>query len=421
MNTTQRHDSISKKWNSIEACCLYVAEKLNKGKYQEWKNADYINLSAQIRRSTKVHISENTLKRFFGKLKTPEDYLPQKATRDALAIYIGFENWEDFESSVVPVQNSTLEEESKKRITFLNKNWIAPIVGITVLLLLCFSYFYFIFEPSEKAELYYKESKAYSPHSAIFKLRSTDGTALKLNEYHIEFRGWRNPKVQWKDHTISYYYEMPGVYYPVLFHNNRAIDTATVTLLSKGWEVTAQMQNDTLRLYPILHADSPEINPPTVHINDLHNAGVDTLKSFFVNYAFVKPRKLSADNFSIEAFVEASKSRPGVRCSQVDLTIYAAKGSHYFSLTKPECITWSYFKFGENIKTGKNEDLAIFGHDLSKGGKIRMEVHKQVVTIWLDQKQIFKTRYKQPIGQFKGINFMFGGLGKVNNVVLKEL
>lgn len=433
MNTNHGQDPTSKKATSIEACCLYVAQKLNGRDYSTWKNADYINLSAQIRRNTKVHISENTLKRFFGKLKTPADYQPQKATRDALAVYIGFSDWEDFESftqterltlfSTNPkkaIDKNNFEPDQKKGRK-LNIKWLTAAITITLPLIISISYFQLLFEPTEKVFLYYQEAKAYSPHSAIFKIRSTDGSTVNLNEYHIEFKDWRNPKVSWNDSTLSYYYEKPGVYYPVLYRNNKAIDTATVTLLSRGWDITVQMQNDTVRLYPILQADSPQISPPTVNIKDLYYAGVDTLKSFFVNYAFVKPSTLVADNISIEADVQASKNRPGIRCSQVDLTVYGTKSSHYFTLMKPECTAWSYFKFGENLKSGKNEDLSNLGHDLSKGGKIRLEIHKQMVTIWLNQKQIFKTSYKRPIGEFKGVNFMFGGLGKVENVIIKGI
>lgn len=434
MNTLHGRNSILKNSNSIEACCNHVAKKLNKENYQEWKNADYKDLSAKIHKKTKINISENTLKRFFGKLKTPDDYQPQKATRDALAVYIGFANWEDFESFSLPVQipdlptnlkapviNPGVDLTSNKQKNTFKKLWAKSTIVIVLLLILSFSYFYFNFEYKKNVTLFYKEAQAYSSHSAIFKLRSKDGTPLNLNDYHIFLQGWKNSRMGWKDSTLSYYYEKPGVYYPVLYHKNIAIDTATVTLLSKGWDVTVQMQNDTVRLYPIFQVDSPQLKPPIVKIMDLHQAGVDTLKPFFVNYSYVKNSAFLADNISIEADVLASVNRPGIRCSQVDLTIYGTKGSHYFSLMKPECIAWSCFKFGENIKSGKNEDLYFLGHDLSKGGKIRLEIRKQKVAIFLNQKQIFKTQYDQPIGGFMGVNFMFGGIGKVDSLIVKSL
>jgi hypothetical protein len=41
-------------------------------------------------------ISPDTLKRLFGKTKTYRSYNPQLETKNALALFIGYEGWEDF-------------------------------------------------------------------------------------------------------------------------------------------------------------------------------------------------------------------------------------------------------------------------------------------------------------------------------------
>ena len=68
----------------LEICCRYVGEKYGRPNIAEWTNIDYIKLGGVLSRQTDVQISPNTLKRIFGKLKTPERYFPQKATRDTL-------------------------------------------------------------------------------------------------------------------------------------------------------------------------------------------------------------------------------------------------------------------------------------------------------------------------------------------------
>ena len=80
----------------LEICCRYVGEKYGHPVISGWTNRDYIILSGVLSRQTDVKISPNTLKRIFGKLKTPERYYPQKATRDTLARYAGYANWESF-------------------------------------------------------------------------------------------------------------------------------------------------------------------------------------------------------------------------------------------------------------------------------------------------------------------------------------
>lgn len=416
MNTNHGQDPTSKNTTSIEACCLYVARKLNGRDYREWKNADYVNLSAQIRRNTKVHISENTLKRFFGKLKTPDDYQPQRATRDALAIYIGYTDWDDFEAqeNIKPIPASL----STSRIGyFAKKSWLIVVCLIIFVLAGTLFYRYNSGSPNN-VSLFCTNATGHSPHSALFKLRSKDNNPIKLTEYQIDFKNWKKGKDRWKDSTISCYYEKAGVYYPILYHNGIAIDSTQVVLLSKGWEVTVQAQHDTLRLYPILQSDQDLSQPPIVSIQNIHSAGVDTVKTFFTNFSYVKPDNISADNLRIEADIQASQSRPGVRCSQADITIYGKENAHYFSLMKPECISWSYYKFGEIIKNGKNDDLSEFGHDMVQKRKLRVDILQQQVHIYLDNKLIFNTTYTKSIGQFMGLNFMFGGIGRIENVVV---
>ncbi|MCH5719301.1 hypothetical protein [Niabella hibiscisoli] len=83
----------------LDLCCQLVSEKSNSKQIGQWTNSDYQLLNGQIRRQTDISISPNTLKRIFGKLKTPERYYPQKATRDALAQYAGFKDWQSFADS----------------------------------------------------------------------------------------------------------------------------------------------------------------------------------------------------------------------------------------------------------------------------------------------------------------------------------
>ena len=80
----------------LDICCRSVADKFGQPQISEWKNGDYINLSSTLSHHTQVYISPNTLKRIFGKLKTTDRYYPQKATRDALVRYAGYEDWTGF-------------------------------------------------------------------------------------------------------------------------------------------------------------------------------------------------------------------------------------------------------------------------------------------------------------------------------------
>ena len=87
---------IKQSFYHLDISCHSIADKFGKPVFAEWTNGDYIRLSSILLHATSVQISPNTLKRIFGKLKTPERYYPQKATRDALVQYLGYGDWDLF-------------------------------------------------------------------------------------------------------------------------------------------------------------------------------------------------------------------------------------------------------------------------------------------------------------------------------------
>lgn len=95
----------------INKCILEIEKKTNFGESKSWTNRDFENLSLLIEKETKVNVSVSTLKRIW---KGEYDSIPQKATLNALANFIGFENWLSYTS-----QNTAnkITGASKKRIT----------------------------------------------------------------------------------------------------------------------------------------------------------------------------------------------------------------------------------------------------------------------------------------------------------------
>ena len=64
----------------FEALLRQIEIKFGRGVSSEWKNRDFEDLNFEINKKTKTVISALTLKRIFGKIKTTDDYIPQKAT-----------------------------------------------------------------------------------------------------------------------------------------------------------------------------------------------------------------------------------------------------------------------------------------------------------------------------------------------------
>lgn len=418
-------------FQQLDICCQKIAEKVGQESIADWKNSNYVKLSGLLRRETKVNLSENTLKRIFGKLKTSTRYYPQKATRDALAQFIGYRDWYEFEL-VHPVTlekpillpepiempiPETVKEEKKRNYK--------PYLSITILFMLLAGGYFYAQSLDDglitNVKLLCMNPNGQSPHSAIFKLNSDAPLPDVPGSFIIDFADEKPRKSRFSNGLINHYYESPGRYFPVLYHNKKPIDTTSVYLQSEGWSIIATMQLDTSRVYPILREEPGHVRSHYVSPMEVHNAGVDTNKTFFVSFANVRPSNISADNFEFNANIKTSAIRPGVRCSQTNIVIYGENDRHDFGIIRSECAAWNYLKFSEVILDGEKTDLRALGHDLRNGGQLRLRIAEKNVHIYLDGREIFQTKYTKPIGKFMGIKIEFAGIGSFSDFKLQDL
>ena len=408
----------------LDICCEQIALKTTTKPVSEWTNGNYVKLSFLIKRKTKTHLSENTLKRIFGKVKTSEKYAPQKATLDALAQFLDFKDWYEFElaqQKATPKDNPT-DLRSTANAQKINRptQWI--IIGLFIAALGVGTYALYkstFWLP--KLNLDCVNPDGSTPHSAIFKIKNINGSLNNLPNLFIDFADLRAKKSSFKDSVISHYYEIPGRYFPKLLYGDKIVDTAHVYVKSVGWTAIATAQNDTTRVYPIKNKDILSNELLLVKADEIFKAGIDTNKTFFINFCNVKPTSISADNFEFLANITTSAIRSGVRCSQVDVTIFGEKDKHTFNLIKPECVSWSSYKFSENTKSGATSDLRNLGVDLSRGAEVRLIVARQNVTLAINGNQILKTTCKKPVGKVMGLKITYAGIGRVNNVKLIDL
>ena len=413
-------------FKQLDICCKKVAQTVGEKSILEWKNSDYIKLSGLLHRKTKVHLSENTLKRIFGKLKKPTRYYPQKATRDALAQFIGFRDWYEFEllnpvtEKVDLIAVPDKVDSKSKEIGSKKKGYIY--LALVVVIMAIIGIYYFVNNKDEvnNVKLTCLNPEGKSPHSAIFKLAIKGSIPDDSSTFFIDFGDGKTKRSATTNAAVNHYYETPGRYFPVLFHKNTPIDTAYVYLQSKGWNVIATMLYDTTRVYPILKRI---VNESDYHVTakELSTAGVDTNKTFFVSFSNVRPSHISADNFEFGADIITSAERAGVRCSQVDIAVFGDRGNHSLSIMKPECTAWSSYKFSEMARKGEKDDLRQLGYDLTGGGQVKLRVRNQHVALIINNKEIFKTQYKVAIGKLMGFKIMFAGIGSFKNFNLADL
>lgn len=85
---------IEEKDPALARCRALVEKKLNWGSSADWSAQDFERLSERIAAETGVSLSATTLKRVWGKVKY--DSVPTQTTLNALAKFLGHDNWRLF-------------------------------------------------------------------------------------------------------------------------------------------------------------------------------------------------------------------------------------------------------------------------------------------------------------------------------------
>src|ERR1051325_8731754 len=124
----------------ILLCRTKIEQLLNWGDSSLWTNSDFELLSDKIFEKTAVRLSISTLKRIWGKVKY--DNSPTAATLNALANFLGYASWRDFESeqsktAPIPVQSA---ESIPQQSPGTRRRIVVPVaillIGVVVVLLL---------------------------------------------------------------------------------------------------------------------------------------------------------------------------------------------------------------------------------------------------------------------------------------------
>ncbi|MFK8161486.1 MAG: hypothetical protein AB8H12_03400 [Lewinella sp.] len=78
----------------LHQCLARIEEKTGWGPATGWTNQDFTSLSEKIAGETGIHLSPTTLKRVWGRVAYTSK--PSPSTLDALAAFVGCENWRGF-------------------------------------------------------------------------------------------------------------------------------------------------------------------------------------------------------------------------------------------------------------------------------------------------------------------------------------
>jgi hypothetical protein len=408
----------------IDIIIQKIEKKLNWRKVSFWADNEYKKLSLLIYKDTTISISPQTLKRLFGKVKYKDVYTPQPATKDALARFLKYDDWEAF------VQD---QASSTHRFTsYLNRRGVAKhrkmiLMFVLLALVAAISSFFILTGIKSKTVTFYAENvTGITPHTVSLHYNISK---LKSKEVYIDFdhkeAEERSPgELLDKRRTlINHCYESPGFFNVKISSQGIVLASAKIHALSEGWSSYC-FNDDNFRLRKFVFELEKRVrdveNDGLLYISpkELNNQGFNGNTVFYLEHMLYKDFHVSADSCTFEASYRNSPDMGGISCYDAEFRIIGENGLASVMLVQQGCYRWSEVTISEVHKNGKYDDLSTLSSDLSDWNvlKIKVEESKAIITNGSDT--IFTCVYKQPLGSIKGIRFVTKGSGAFDYIKL---
>lgn len=423
----------------IERCKKLIETKINLGESRYWKQRDFEYLSELIFDASNILLSVSTLKRLW---KQEKESLPHSSTLNALAVFTGYKDWNDFKKNFSDINKTDSSGEGGIKTTpaavflkMINRLFVGgkaqPAVSIIILLLISS---YVIIKSStgnspnkdkvDYSNIKFSYKKVVSnglPNTVIFNYDISDVN----RDSAIIQQSWdtrRRAKVSKYDRHFTSIYYFPGYHNAKLVIDNKIIRSHNIHITTDGWLALARYSwNDLIPVYiykgNIIDKGCMYVPPQILKENK-----VDISQgSYWVSFYNVRDfGSIDSDNFILETQVKNSLDEGGLIGQFAAIIIMCERSRMMIPLTIPGCVSEIRLKFNEKNIHGRNNDLSVFGCDLTNWNNIRCEVIDKQVNIFLNGEYIYELSYERSSGKIIGLHYMFHGCGAVNFIRLYD-
>ncbi|QNH60993.1 hypothetical protein [Hymenobacter sediminicola] len=421
-------------------CLMNKKEKLNaivnscerlfgRGAASSWTHSDFVELSQEILRDTKVNISPSTLKRIFGKVAVEDDYLPQQATIEALEKFGGYSTPESSQSSAIPEAVPAVEPApvvaAETVLTSTSKSSqypkVALAVAATLLLLLgilTLAYFWPRTQPAGRITL--TDVEGVLPATAFFRLQAP----AERDSLFVDF-GDKSAMVYVvpDQENIAHNYLYPGVFTVKLRNRQDTVSTTKVLVRSDGWLGLGFNRPQDLPNHYYAFPAGRSGPDSLFHIanRELHNIGLDTTSPFFTRLCNFTPVASSPDNFVFEATFKNEAQGKRIYCRSSQFQITGLKNILRFKLASPGCSYRILNVVSEQNFRGNKINLSQFVINPDQWNTVKLVNKNKHVSLLVNDKLLFTGPYKKSLGEIKGLFLEFEGNGFIKNCRLTAL
>ena len=405
---------------SLQQCLQQIEEKLGWGSSADWLNQDFQLLSDRIFEETRVRLSITTLKRVWGKVNY--DSVPSISTLNALALFLGYENWSSYRQTVQIKEPAKTKAISRKKIS--SKVMIAA--GVIVLII------------STAAVLAFSGKKALTPFTAEelrdvqfssqpVSLGLPNSVVFKYNfaglnaEYTAIQQSWNDQLTfevdpNGQEATGIYYY--PGYFRAKLVADGQILREHDIHIRTDGWMATIDEDEKPRYLYSEEIKADGALKLSEATFQEMHDMESDRAPLLTFHYFDESFENIPGDDFTYEARFRNSYHKSNGICQQTQLLIHGQNGVIIMPFSIPGCISdLSVFAIGNSI-SGKTNDLSAFGTNIEEWQVAKCVVEGDVAHMYLNGQKIREVFVPSYLGELVGFKFRYTGAGELDYVKL---
>lgn len=395
-----------------------VALKFGYSDPEKWQDGLFGQLSEKIEKETKFLISKNTLKRLFGKIKTSDQYNPQIDTRNALAIYVGYEDWNKFRmqfQSEFNLENDPISLEEKEG-SERSKIW--PWFLAIAISIVAFLMFIRLLSDEKvaarsdfsKVKIHIQNPIDTAPYTLIvdYEIPEEIKDSLYLGVGGSKFL--LDPKKKTFIHSIV----RPIYSFVYLSTNKKVIKALPIRAFSRGWECFFE---DDKHLLAVAQKHYLSNGFAGFKRSFFENSNLDSI-NFFFQMIEVKESTIDADNFVFQCRFKVDQSLN--ICHSFQLKIFADSGHHELEIFNKGCAQHIFVAPAEKYFGGKFENLTKLSTEAGLWHDLEIKVINKKFQISIDSTKRFKSTYKRTMGLMKVIKFQINGFGQIDLIRMKD-
>lgn len=386
-------------------------------------------LSENIESKTGVLISLSTIKRL---IRGEFSRLPQIATLNAIAVYLGYENWQSYKlNKLREPQIITSQAKDQNEITPVSE---IPSAKVRYKRYLLVGGLIIVSLISLLAILKFRKPGVANTANAQFSARKTTSNDLPntvIFHYNVDKviadsffiqQSWdanRRVRISKNNYTLTDIYYEPGYHTAKLIANNKVIKTLDVSIPTDRWFFYAKERNSNTPPRYIKAETGMKHGALQFTPQEILNSQIDMQKqNNYIQVYFPGKIESGSDDFVLKFRIRVNPLNNDF-CPYFMGEVFCQKNFMFFTSTPRGCASEIITQFGENFRSGKTNDFSALASEPKAWQEFELTNRNKNVSIRINNKEVFSTAYQKSSGLITGLGFISNGLVEVDYVDFK--